>query len=175
MKPAFPQAFRLMHEGALALSKMECNGLPVCVETLQKVKGAVDAEIRETEDTLRSSEEYRLQRRRFGAKTKLGSREQLATVLYKDMGLQGARVNEKTGNIILDDEVLSEIDSPYTRLFQRSQKFQKLKTTYLNGIERELCGDRIHGVFNLHLVTTYRSSADSPNLQNMPIRDPEIG
>jgi len=175
MKPATPNAFRLMHEGSLALSKMECNGMPVCVETLAKVKAAVDHEIREVEEQLRTSEEYALQRRRFGTKTKLGSREQLATVLYKDMGLEGAKVNEDTGNIVLDDEVLNQIDSPYTRLFQRAQKFQKLKSTYLNGIERELCGERIHGVFNLHLVQTYRSSADSPNLQNMPIRDPEIG
>lgn len=149
--------------------------MPVCLETLAKTKAAVDQEIRTVEDRLRDSYEYKLQRRRFGAKTKLGSREQLATVLYKDMGLEGAKINEDTGNIVLDDEVLNQIDTPYTRLFQRVQKFQKLKSTYLNGIERELCGERIHGVFNLHLVQTYRSSADSPNLQNMPIRDPEIG
>lgn len=175
MKPASPQAYRLMHEGSLALAKIESNGMPVCLDELARVKNLVDRQIRELENELRSMPEYALQRKRYGAMTKLGSREQLATVLYRDMGLEGAQINEKTGNTVLDDSVLNEIDTPYTRLFQRAQKFQKLRSTYLNGLEKELCRDRIHGVFNLHTVTTYRSSADSPNLQNMPIRDPEVG
>lgn len=175
MKPASPSAYRLMHEGSLALCKMECVGLPVCREELSRAKDAVTQQIRSTEQQMRSMDEYQRQRKKFGIRTKIGSREQLADILYKDLNYPGMQVNPKTGKIIFDDEVLNEIDTPYTKLFKKVQKFHKLNSTYLTGIERELCGDRVHAVLNTHTVTTYRSSADSPNIQNFPIRDPEIG
>jgi DNA polymerase-1 len=164
-----------MHEGSLALCKMECVGLPVCREELSRAKDAVTQQIRSTEQQMRSMDEYQRQRKKFGIRTKIGSREQLADILYKDLNYPGMQVNPKTGKIIFDDEVLNEIDTPYTKLFKKVQKFHKLNSTYLTGIERELCGDRVHAVLNTHTVTTYRSSADSPNIQNFPIRDPEIG
>jgi DNA polymerase-1 len=91
------------------------------------------------------------------------------------MGFPGGQVNPETGKLSLDDEALQEINTPYAKLFQRTQKLAKLKGTYLMPFKRELYKDRVHAFFNLHTVTTYRSSSDSPNLQNIPIRDPDIG
>jgi DNA polymerase-1 len=55
-------------------------------------------------------------------------------------------------------------------------KLEKALATSLKGIKREVDPNgRLHPAFNLHLVTTYRSSSDSPNFQNIPIRDPELG
>jgi DNA polymerase-1 len=175
MKPASPQAYALMHEGSLALSRMESVGMPVCAERLDTAIADIGNRIKGMEAELRSMPEYEEQRKRYGAKTKLGSREQLADILYNVMGHPGGVINPETGKLSLDDEALQEINTPYTKLFQRTQKLEKLRGTYLAPFKRELCNGRVHAFFNLHKVTTYRSSSDSPNLQNIPIRDPDIG
>jgi DNA polymerase-1 len=43
----------------------------------------------------------------------------------------------------------------------------------LDGFAREQVNGYLHPFFNLHLARTYRSSANNPNLQNIPIRDDE--
>ena len=53
------------------------------------------------------------------------------------------------------------------------RKLKKNRDTYLNGFLREQVNGYIHPSFNLHLVRTFRSSANSPNFQNIPIRDKE--
>jgi DNA polymerase I-like protein with 3'-5' exonuclease and polymerase domains len=175
MKPASPQAYALMHEGSLALSRMESVGMPVHGDRLDTAIADISNRIKDMESELRGMAEYQEQRKRYGAKTKLGSREQLADILYNVMGHQGGQVNPETGKLSLDDEALKEINTPYTKLYQRTQKLYKLRGTYLEPFKRELCNGRVHAFFNLHTVTTYRSSSDSPNLQNLPIRDPDTG
>ena len=48
----------------------------------------------------------------------------------------------------------------------------KKNVDYLIGFKREQIDGWLHPSFNLHLVTTYRSSSDHPNFQNIPKRDP---
>lgn len=175
MKPASKEAYKLFHEGALALSRMEQVGLPVNVPALDAAIEQTESKIKACEAQLREMPEYELQRRKYGARTKVGSRPQLADILYNVMGYPDPTIDPETGNIVLDDNVLREINTPYTKLFQRTQKLAKLRSTYLVGIRKEVCDGRVHGFFNLHTVVTYRGSADSPNLQNIPIRDPDIG
>lgn len=175
MQPASKEAYRLFHEGALALSRMEQVGMPVNVAALDNAILQTNEKIKRCEAELRTMPEYELQRRKYGARTNLGSRDQLADVLFNVMGHPNPRINPETGNLVLDDDVLREIDSAYTRLFQRTQKLAKLRSTYLLGIRKEVSNGRVHGFFNLHTVVTYRGSSDSPNLQNIPVRDPDIG
>lgn len=175
MQPASKEAYRLLHEGALALSRMEANGLPIDEPALDKAIFDTTEKIKDNEQQLREMPEYAEQRKRFGAKTKLGSREQLAHVYYNVMGFPGGKVNPETGKLSLDDEALKEIGTPYAKLYQKTQKLHKLRGTYLLGIKNEVCNGFVHAFFNLHKVVTYRSSSDSPNLQNIPIRDPDIG
>jgi DNA polymerase-1 len=175
MKPASKQAYALMHEGALALTRMEQIGMPIDVPGLDAAIIRIQDQIKENESALRDMPEYREQRKKYGIKAKIGSREQLADILYNVMGHENPTINPENGNIMLDDSILRDIGSDYTKLFQRTQKLHKLCSTYLQGIRKEVCGNRVHGFFNLHRVVTYRSSSDSPNLQNIPIRDPDIG
>jgi DNA polymerase-1 len=174
MKPASPQAYALMHEGSLALSKMESVGMPISVDRLEKAIADVSDQIRTNEETLRGMMEYQEQRKRYAAKTKIGSREQLADIYYNVLGFPGKVVNPETGKLSLDDEALKNLNTPYTQLFQQTQKLVKLRSTYLLGFKSELCNGRIHAFFNLHIPVTYRSSSDSPNLQNIPVRDPFV-
>lgn len=175
MEPASKEAYRLFHEGALALTRMEAVGMPVDVPALDAAIVRIQSQIKENESLLRDMVEYREQRKRYGAKAKIGSREQLADILYNVLGYENPTINPENGNILLDDSVLRELSTPYTKLFSKTQKLHKLCATYLQGIRKEVCNGRVHGFFNLHRVVTYRSSSDSPNLQNIPIRDPDIG
>lgn len=175
MKPASRDAYRLLHEGSLALTRMESNGLPIDCAALDAALADISARIKDQEDRLREMPEYKEQRKRFGVKAKLGSREQLADIYYNVMGYPGGIVNPETGKLSLDDRALKELGTPYAKLFQHTQKLHKLRGTYLMGFKNELCNGRVHAFFNLHKVVTYRSSSDSPNLQNIPIRDPDIG
>lgn len=175
MEPASKEAYRLFHEGALALTRMEAVGMPVDVPALDAAIVRIQSQIKENETLLRDMVEYREQRKRYGAKAKIGSREQLADILYNVLGYENPTINPENGNILLDDSVLRELSTPYTKLFSKTQKLHKLCATYLQGIRKEVCNGRVHGFFNLHRVVTYRSSSDSPNLQNIPIRDPDIG
>ena len=70
---------------------------------------------------------------------------------------------------------LEQIDAPYAKGFLRLEKLRKLCSTYLLGIRREVEGEYLHAFFGLHLVRSYRGQSDSPNLQNIPIRDPVQG
>jgi DNA polymerase I len=54
------------------------------------------------------------------------------------------------------------------------QKLNKVASTYLGNIKREVEGEYLHPFFNLHTVKTYRGSADAPNFQNIPIRNPAM-
>lgn len=178
MEPASKEAYRLLHEGTLALSKMESVGMPVCKQALDAAIFSVQTEIRQIEEELREDKEvYYHQRRIFGTKANVGSRDQLAHVLYDVVKIPHTPVlSEKTGKYKLDDEVLESIDTPYVRKFKRYNKLGKLLSTYLLPFQTERTEEgRVHGFVNLHTVKSYRSSFDSPNLQNIPVRDKEIG
>lgn len=175
MKPATRQAYALLHEGALALSQMESNGIPVNEDALIQAIATTSEKIKQGESELRAMPVYAEQRKRYGAATQIGSREQLAEIFYNVMGFPGGKVSAKTGKLSLDDEALALIPDPYAQKFRQVQKLHKLRSTYLYPCQSELCDGKIHAFFNLHKVVTYRSSCDSPNLQNLPIRDNDIG
>lgn len=178
MKPASRSAFKLFHEGVVAFANIENTGMPVNSERLEQSDAKVTEMIRELETELRQDEVYNLQRKLYGKDCSLGSLDQLATVLYKELGYPGAKLSEKSKKFVLDDEALEALEKDhkvtYLKRFRRLRKLQKLKGTYLDGIRREMVNGRIHGFFNLHLVQSYRGSADTPNLNNLPSRDKEV-
>lgn len=173
MKPDNAKAYELLHQGALALSRMECEGMRIDTDYLDKAIDKVGSRITKLRAKLRASDTYTKQRRLYGAKTNVHSRDQLARVLFaKDSGHKAHAVT-KTGKPKLDETALEKVDTPYTRRFIELEKMSKLHGTFLLGIKSEVSkAGRCHGFFNLNTVRSYRGSADSPNLQTMPIRDP---
>ena len=53
-------------------------------------------------------------------------------------------------------------------------KWLKVKSTYIDGIYREMVDGVVHCNFGLGYVKTYRTSCSSINLQNIPKRDAEV-
>jgi DNA polymerase I-like protein with 3'-5' exonuclease and polymerase domains len=77
IKPATLEAVQLFDEGIEVLSQMEHNGIRVDHDYLDKTVVRTDRRLRRLERELRETEEYRVWKRRFGDKTKLGAHNQL--------------------------------------------------------------------------------------------------
>ena len=174
MRAATPDAYRLMHDGCIALSRVEAAGIRIDVEYLRRAIGQTRQRIAEIEETLKADEIYDLWRREYGQRTNLGSRTQLAHVLYNRLGYKVGAATA-SGRAQADQRALESINLDFVKLYLECEKLKKAEGTYLTHIEREVEGEFLHPVFNLHTTLTYRSSSDSPNFQNIPVRDPVQG
>ena len=166
--------YNLMQRGALALAEVEANGVRIDVPYLDRTIARTTARIAHLEDKLRGCEEYRLQRKRFGPDTSLTSRDQLGAVLFNDMGFEPLS-RTATGRPQLDERFLETVGSRYSKGFLLLMRLSTLLNTFLTGVRREVEGEYLHCFFGLHGVRSYRGQSDSPNLQNIPVRDPVQG
>lgn len=162
-KVSTPAAYKLMHDGALALVDVEANGICIDHVYLAKATKMIKRRIKLNDEKLRKSKVYSKWRRMYGAKTNLDSGKQLSHVL----DLPDSQ-----------ETTLEALGSKFTKAYLRNKKYKKLLSTQLLGIRREMyrVGNKwfISPFFNLHLVRTYRSSSDRINFQNIPIRDEEL-
>ncbi len=173
--PAKPEAYKLFHDGVRALSIIEGNGIRLDVGYVERTLEKVGGRINKMQEELRDSDVYLLWRRTYGERTNLGSREQLGKILYDVMGYE-VTARTKSGKPSTDASALESIsmEVPFVKHLLQLEKYKKLRSTYLKGLLRETEGEYLHPFFNLHTVRTYRSSSDSPNFQNLPIRDPQL-
>jgi DNA polymerase-1 len=174
LKTASPEAYDLIHRGTIGLSRVEHVGIRVDERQLQAninktLKDMTDLELKMKADPL-----WRTWRKRFGDSTNLGSREQLGKLLFEDLGYETDKKTE-IGRFKVDESVLQEVNHPFVNDYIWWQKLQKCESTFLRGIQREVCNGYLHPFFSLNIARTYRSSSDSPNFQNFPIRDKILG
>jgi DNA polymerase I len=105
----------------------------------------------------------------------IGSPQQLAEVLFDELGLTKKR-RGKTG-FSTDARVLSQIREEHEIVAKIEQwrELTKLKSTYLDALPELIDPDtgRLHTTFNQTATTTGRLSSTNPNLQNIPIRTEE--
>ncbi len=174
MIPTTLESYRLLHDGALALADIEAHGMRIDVGYLNASIKSLVCLIEKGTQKLRESQFFQTWRQTHGMKTNIGSRVQLADVLFRVMG-HPCPAKTPTGKSKGDEEALRTVDTPFVKNYLRVEKWKKMKNTYLEGIKREVVDGFLHPFFNLHTVKTYRSSSDSPNFQNIPVRDPEMG
>jgi DNA polymerase-1 len=174
VKATTADAYSLFHDGALALARVEAAGMRIDVKRLDAMIERAGIRIKELAEELKESAEWEVWKKRFRSKASLGSRTQLGVVLFEELGCKvGTRT--ASGRAQVNEEQLEKLDVPFVHKYLQAEKMKKLQGTYLKGIWREVVDGFIHPSFNLHLARTYRSSSDSPNFQNIPIRDPKIG
>ncbi|MGA8928028.1 MAG: DNA polymerase I [Solirubrobacterales bacterium] len=105
----------------------------------------------------------------------IGSPQQLAEVLFDELGLTKKR-RGKTG-FSTDARVLSQIREEHEIVTKVEQwrELTKLKSTYLDALPELIDPDtgRLHTTFNQTATATGRLSSTNPNLQNIPIRSDE--
>lgn len=170
MIPYSEDAYKLLHDGVVALAQVEENGMAIDEDYLNNAILETNHRIKTATKKMANSEVSDIWRRRFKDRTNFGSREQLGKILFEDMGFKCSSVTG-TGRYTTDGEELLKIDHPFVHRFLKVEKMKKGRDK-LKEIQREVVDGLCHGVFNLHIAQTYRSSCDNPNLQNIPVRDP---
>lgn len=188
VKPATPEAYKLIHDGSVALSRVEANGVRLDRKYLVNTMEGTSTEAKRLLEELREDEVYKVWRKHYGEKLSFNSGDQLGHILFDIMGHPSPgytdekkedkrkerrdEKKEKRRRHKTDEASLSKIqDLPFLT------KYLQLKKVYsgearLKGLWRELCDDDlVHCIINLHTAVTYRSSVDTPNLQNIPRRN----
>jgi len=165
------EANRLWLEGAMALAQATANGMRVDVPYLNRLTTETKEKIAGLEDKLKNDKLFqKTWRRLHGTKAKLGNRQQLCSVLKE----KGFEFDEKTatGRDAVDKKVLGHIPLPFVRDYELWESYRRLYGTYLKNLQWETVDGYVHPMFKLHSVSTYRSSANSPNIQNLWNRNP---
>lgn len=159
-KPSSPAAYRLLMEGSSAFADIEEAGIRVDMRHVDRTMSVAGDKIKQIEASLRRDEVYKIWRRVYGEKASLGSGEQLARVIFDNLGVE-CKERTATGKPKTDAEALEGIDLPFVRKWSLLEKLKKVRNTFLRGTQRLAVqrGDDwfIHPSFNLHLVWTYRS------------------
>lgn len=110
-----------------------------------------------------------------GHEFNVGSPKQLATVLFEELKLPIIK-RTKTG-YSTNAEVLEKLaqDHEIARLLLTYRKFEKLITTYVDVLLREIDPEdgRVHCQFNQTASTTGRLITSDPDLQRTPVRTEE--
>jgi DNA polymerase I len=171
--PTSLEAFQLLMDGAVALAKMESNGIRVSLDYLDRATEKVNVKIAGLKESMEADDVAEVWRKRFGNSTNLGSRPQLGTVLYEELGYRSVGLTTKGTRERTDESALEKIDLPFVRNFLKIESLKKTKATYLDGLRREVVGDRVHPCVDLNIAVTFRSNSSKPNFQNQPVRDPE--
>ncbi len=176
MPVSTPAANKLLHDGLKTLAAVETNGMRIDTDYLALTKQNITDQITELKNDLRKEPEYKVWQRTYGTKLNFNARAQLADVLFKKMGYKHSDAvdADETAKLSASASILSGVNTPFTRKYIKMEKLRVARDTFLAGIEDEVYNGFIYPNFNLHTTVTYRSSANDPNSQNWPVRDPEI-
>lgn len=166
------RAYKLMHEGTLAFARAERQGFRLDLDLAKEQSAKLTKTIKKLTKKIESSKFYKDWGKSTKGKVNLNSNPQLSKYLYKVKKLKPAK-ETKTGQGSTDEEALEALHIPELTDMLRVRKLKKLRDTYLESFMREEVNGFIHPSYNLHIPVTYRSSSDSPNFQNIPIRDEE--
>ena len=105
----------------------------------------------------------------------LNSTRQLGVFLFETLGLPP--VKKTKSGYSTDVEVLEKLRDkhPVVQAIMDYRMLTKLKSTYADGLQKEIAADgRIHTTFQNTVTATGRLSSTEPNLQNIPTRT-ELG
>jgi DNA polymerase I-like protein with 3'-5' exonuclease and polymerase domains len=166
-------AFDLFMQGQLALSRISENGIRIDVDQLERSLKSVKDDVATIKQELEVMEEWRVWKKRFGTKMSLDSTQQLAAVLFDELGHECKSVT-KTGQRGASVKALQDVDLPFVKKLFEYKNLEKTGSTFLKNIKKETVDGFIHPSFNLNTVITYRSSSSSINFQNQPKRNEKM-
>lgn len=167
------QGYKLFHDGILALSRAEAVGIRFDEEYAQRTEQELTEKINFLEREFKQTPFAKEWARTTPGGLNINSNPSLSKYLYSVLKLPPVKQTEKGGGST-DDEALKALNIPELNTLLEIRKWLKVRDTYFAQFIRECVDGRIHPSFNLHTVTTYRSSSSNPNFQNIPKRDKEV-
>lgn len=171
--PNTAEAYQLFHDGILAISRAEMQGMRIDLDYVAVAKEELTKRITQAEKQLRETNFYKHWQHTTKGEINYNSDKQLAHFLYNIRKVQPVKTTA-SGQGSVDDDALKQLQLPELDMILEIRRLSKARDTYLEAFEREQVKGVLHPQFNLHNVISYRSSSDSPNFQNMPKRDKEI-
>jgi DNA polymerase-1 len=162
------QAYNLFHDGILELSKVESNGVHMDTHYYIKIEKHLTRRIDRFKNKIQNSEEIKKYNKEFN----INSNPQLKELLFNILGYKPTKTTKK-GNPSTDIEALEKINTPFVKNILKYRKLLKIKNTYIKNFVNEIVNGVMYPNYNLHIARSFRSSSNSPNLQNIPIRDEE--
>jgi len=146
------------------LCRMESIGIKLDIDRLSKLKTKLTSKLNEL-----TREIYNL----AGSEFNIKSTQQLAQILFKNLGLQGGK-KTKTGYSTNEATLLSLKDEhPIIDKILQYREAQKLNSTYVEPLIKLAKKDKNHRIYTSFSQTgtaTGRLSSKDPNLQNIPVR-----
>jgi DNA polymerase-1 len=150
------------------LASMERAGIAINVPYLAELSRELHERISALERGIYDS---------VGHEFNINSPQQLATVLFDELKLPGAK-RTATGRASTAADVLTGLKGAHTAidLILEHRELTKLKSTYVDALPLLVHPEtgRIHTTFNQTVAATGRLSSVEPNLQNIPVRT-ELG
>lgn len=174
IQPITDKAYKLLHEGTIALAEIEANGMRIDVDYLKSAIIQTKNKVKELQGNLKNHKEYEEWKKIYGSGMNLSSKLQLGHILFDIMKHENATFTN-SDRYKTDEEALERLEIPFVNDYLEIEKLKKAEGTYLQGILRETNSDGfLHPFFDLFTTLSYRSSSSYPNFQNIPIRLPEI-
>lgn len=164
---------RFLCQSTLTFADMEEQGNHIDVVYLEAQKEWCKAEISKMKKEFMGTALYATWKKHFRP-VELGSGKQLSHILYKVLGLKQKK-KTSSGEDSTDKEALLSLGIPDLAPLFRMKLLEKALNTYISQITRELHGAKLHPSFTLNVAKTFRSTSTDPNLQNVPIRNKDIG
>lgn len=172
IRPETKDAYKLLHEGILALARAERQGLRIDVDSLLKYKIQMQDNIANLEKDFLKSKFFKEWQNSTTKIVNPNSLPQLGEFLYNVKGIKPYKLTT-TGKGSTDEDALKQLNMPELAFYTDRKRWKKALDV-LSGFERETTNGFMHPNFNLHTVRTFRSSSSNPNFQNIPARDKEI-
>ncbi len=174
MKPITDKGYKLLHDGSIALSQVEQNGIRIDTDYLKRTINKTSRKIKRITSNMKEDKIYKTWRKRYGKKINIGSNEQLGEILFNVMDYP-VKARTKTGKPKVDAFAFGDIDLDFVKDFLKLEKLKKANGTYLKGILKETTNGFLHPFFGLNIARTFRGDSSNPNFHNIPIRDPYFG
>lgn len=175
VQPITHAGYKLFHEGSIALAQVEANGLKIDTEYLSQAIKDTDIKIVKLKERLKRSKLYKTWLKHYGTKINLGSQHQLGEIVFNVAKIAKGEKTEKGGKYKTDVNTLEDIEHPFIEQYMKLTRLNTTRNTFLATIQKHTeKNGYMHPCYNLHLARSMRSSVDSPNGQNIPIRDEEM-
>jgi len=150
------------------LAEMEATGIAIDREVLEAIAEDLGSRLEALQKAIYSE---------AGHAFAINSPQQLAEVLFEELGLAPLKKTAKGRQPSTDASVLAELARrhPLPRLVLEYRSLAKLKGTYVDALPAlvDPADGRVHTSFNQTATATGRLSSSEPNLQNIPIRTDE--
>jgi DNA polymerase I len=149
------------------LARMERFGVALDGDQLRELDTALTERIAAAEQAVYDA---------VGHEVKIGSPQELSTVLFEELGLPKTR-KTKTG-YTTDADALEPLRAvhPAVDAILNWRELTKIKSTYVDTLPHQVNPrtNRVHTVYSQVTAATGRLSSNHPNLQNIPVRT-EVG